>query len=267
MGIVGLDYCGSTLISNVMSGLPGVINAGESHWIIDRNLGCRECHSKPCPVFDGLLLGELRSLDLETESWWGRIGQHTGAELIISSDKLPRHYDRFGCPDYLLYLHKSPESNIISWCKRKFRIDGEIPDQFSSEQILSGMRWWIEISTANMEWLSTQDSDISEMSLESFSSNPKSMLKSICGWLGIEYDHTAIEFWNRELHYIGGNHSVKRTDPGNHFYKRVVKDNRWESLISEGDLRAIMDNSEIQSINKRIMQICHAKRSSFFRLP
>ena len=35
LGIIGLDYCGSTLISNVLSGLPaGVYNAGESHWIL-----------------------------------------------------------------------------------------------------------------------------------------------------------------------------------------------------------------------------------------
>jgi hypothetical protein len=164
-------------------------------------------------------------------------------------------------------LHKSPESNIISWCKRKFSLDGQIPEQFSSEQILSGVRWWIDISSENLDWLSSQDSDISEMSLESFSTDPKSMLKSICGWLGIEYDHTAIQFWNRELHYIGGNHSVKRTDPGNHFYKRVAKDERWKKLISEIDLKEIQENPEIISINERIMEVCHSQKSSFFRLP
>ena len=35
IGIVGLDYCGSTLINNILSGLPDCIGAGETHWIID----------------------------------------------------------------------------------------------------------------------------------------------------------------------------------------------------------------------------------------
>ena len=96
MGIVGLDYCGSTLVSNVLSSLPGVLNIGESHWIIDRNLGCRECHNKPCPVFTNSMLYELRNLDLSKKSWWDAISNHTDADMIISSDKLPKHYELFG---------------------------------------------------------------------------------------------------------------------------------------------------------------------------
>ena len=267
LGIIGLDYCGSTLISNVLSGLPGVYNAGESHWILDRNLGCRECHRSPCPVFSENLLHRLRSMDLQKMNWWEEIGLQVGAEMVVSSDKLPRHFERFGVPDYLLYLHKAPESNIVSWCKRKFNSHDNLQNRFTTEQINKGIDWWSRVSKDNLEWLSNQKSSLSELSLEEFSENPKSSLRVICSWLGIEYEPSAIEFWNRELHYIGGNHSVKRTSPDNHFYNRIVQDRRWESMISDSDRYSIQNNEEIKSIQKQILEVCRSGQSSFFRLP
>ena len=112
LGIVGLDYCGSTVISNVLSGLPGAINVGESHWIIDREIGCKECGRKPCPVFTNRLLFRLRNEEISSGLWWEIISKETGSDLIISSDKLPKHYDRFGTPEFILFVHKDPRANI-----------------------------------------------------------------------------------------------------------------------------------------------------------
>ena len=89
IGIVGLDYCGSTVISNVLSGLPGAVNVGESHWIVDRGIGCKECGTKSCPVFTNRLLSRLRNEDTKSGHWWEIISEETGAEINISSDKLP----------------------------------------------------------------------------------------------------------------------------------------------------------------------------------
>ena len=113
LGIVGLDYCGSTLVSNVLSSMPGVLNVGESHWIIDRNLGCRECHKKPCPIFTTAMLNDLRSCDLSKENWWDVISRHTDADLVISTDKLPKHYDLFGVPDNLLFFIRNPNQTLL----------------------------------------------------------------------------------------------------------------------------------------------------------
>ena len=56
---------------------------------------------------------------------------------------------------------------------------------------------------------------------------------SLCGSLGIEFDPTSINFWNRDLHYIGGNHSVKRLSPNKHFYQKIVVDERWRDHLTD----------------------------------
>ena len=268
LGIVGLDFCGSTVVSNVLSSMPGVLNIGESHWIIDRGLGCRECHNQPCPVFTRPMLGGLRSLDLESNNWWEEIAKYTDAELIVSSDKLPKHYDRFGVPDYLLFLHKDPKSNIVSWCKRKFRNEeGKTPEIFSSEQITRGVNWWVNISNMTLKWLENQEADISTMALEDFSEDPRRMTKSLCGWLGVEYDPTSIDFWKRDLHYIGGNHSVRRMGSEQHFYQMIAVDERWRLRISQEDSERIENDNEINGILQSFQGIARRGGSRFFRLP
>ena len=55
------------------------------------------------PVFTNRLLSRLRIADTNDESWWEIIFEETGSETIISSDKLPKHYDRFGTQN-IFYL-------------------------------------------------------------------------------------------------------------------------------------------------------------------
>ena len=267
MGIVGLDYCGSTLVSNVLSSLPGVLNVGESHWIIDRNLGCRECHNKPCPVFTRSMLDDLRAAELTEQSWWEIISSHSDADLIISADKLPKHFDLFGVPDNLLFLYKDPKANIVSWCKRKFELPSEGAKIFIDDEVEIGINWWLEMTSKLLEWLERQDREISTISLEKFAKDPRGATLSLCGWLGIEYDPTSIDYWNRELHYIGGNHSVKRLQPSRHFYRRIAVDDRWKGHLSDISKEKIDNNEEIIRLLGRISNISSNRKSSFFRLP
>lgn len=251
LGIVGLDYCGSTVISNVLSGLPGTVNVGESHWILDRGIGCTECAKKPCPIFTPLLLSKLKGAVLEEENWWGIISQETGAELIVSSDKLPKHYERFGVPDYLMFVHKDPRANIYSWCRRKFLSKDDSDAILTSEQIDSGISWWLSVTGTIVDWLENQDSDISVVNLEAFAENPREMIRGISSWVAMEYDPSTIEYWTRELHYIGGNHSVKRMDQNRYFYNRISIDERWKIHISESDAKRIANNGEISMLLER----------------
>tara|TARA_B100000945_G_C20354286_1_gene583823 strand:- start:343 stop:1128 length:786 start_codon:yes stop_codon:yes gene_type:complete len=251
LGIVGLDYCGSTVISNVLSGLPGTVNVGESHWIIDRGIGCKECGRKPCPIFTNRLLSRLRNEDIDSGMWWEIISKETGSELIISSDKLPKHYDRFGTPDFLLFVHKDPRANIYSWCKRKFSSSYESESIFSTEEINSGIEWWKKVTRDIVEWMEEQTCEIAVISLEDFARNPREMVRGISTWVASDFDPSTVEFWRRELHYIGGNHSVKRMNPDRHFFNRIDIDERWKEGISDTDSSRIMQSREINSLLER----------------
>ena len=251
MGILGLDYCGSTVISNILSGLPGVVNVGESHWILDRDLGCRECGTASCNVFTGRLLSRLKNEGVEGGRWWEIISEETGAEIIVSSDKLPRHYARFGTPDQILFLYKDPRANIYSWCKRKFPDALDDGRQFQPKEVESGINWWLTVTENIVSWIESQPSEVAVMKLEDFASSPHEMIRGVSQWLGTEFDPNAIEFWKRGLHYIGGNHSVKRLDQTRHFYNRITKDERWKDHIP-ADLSDLISNSpEIEALLQR----------------
>ena len=254
IGIVGLDYCGSTVISNVLSGLPGAVNVGESHWIVDRGIGCKECGTKACPVFTNRLLSRLRNEDTSSGQWWEIISEETGSEIIISSDKLPKHYDRFGTPNFLLFVHKDPRANIYSWCKRKFPSRNESKSLFTTEEINSGIEWWKKVTKDIVEWLEVQICQIAVISLDDFARNPREMVRGISTWIASDFDPASIEFWRRELHYIGGNHSVKRMDPSRHFFNRIDIDERWKKRISEEDSTRIVESTEINSLLERAKQ-------------
>ena len=258
LGILGLDYCGSTVVSNVLSGLPGVVNVGESHWILDRELGCRECGSGACPVFSKKLLSRLRKEDIGDGAWWDIISQETGFDIIISSDKLPRHYERFGIPDKILFLYKDPRANIYSWCKRKFPEAVEESRNFSESEIKAGIGWWLTVTNRIVNWIEAQSSSIAAISLEDFTKNPSNMVRGISRWLGTEFDPSAIEFWNRELHYIGGNHSVKRLDNTRHFYNKITMDNRWKDHIDSSASEDITSNPGIKDLLARALSCSNA---------
>ena len=251
LGILGLDYCGSTMLSNVLSGLPGVVNVGESHWILDRGLGCKECGNSECGIFSTKLISRLTSEDIHGGRWWDIILQETGQEIVVSSDKLPKHYDRFGTPDKLLFLYKDPCANIYSWCKRKFPIAIEEGRKFNQEEVLAGISWWLVVTDRIITWLEGKNAEVACVNLEDFVNNSHEMTKGIAQWIGADFDPMAIKFWKRELHYIGGNHSVKRLKSNRYFYKKITKDLRWKENLSESDIALIVDNEKIRDLIQR----------------
>jgi len=83
---------------------------------------------------------------------------------------------------------------------------------------------------------------------------PREMVRGISTWIASDFDPASIEFWRRELHYVGGNHSVKRMDPNRHFFNRIDIDERWKKRISEEDSTRIIESIEINSLLERAKQ-------------
>ena len=115
----------------------------------------------------------------------------------------------------------------------------------------SGIEWWEKVTRDIVEWLEKQSCEIAAISLEDFARNPREMIRGISTWLASDFDPSSVEFWRRELHYIGGNHSVKRMNPERHFYNKISVDERWRGRISESDSSMIMKSVEINSLLER----------------
>lgn len=269
VGIVGLDYCGSTLINNILSGLPGCIGVGESHWIIDQGRHkhqtghCKECWTQPCPVFTENTCRLLQNEgSLEPGQWWQIIAESAGADVIVSADKRPKHYVRFGIPDKILMMIKDPRSHIVSWCRRKFppveKSDveayhkGEVGDGLLDEQFTKGLNHWVRETQTHLDWCIETDKPVTVVSLESLALDDESILKEIADWIGVDYDPAALRYWETDLHYIGSNHSVKRMGKERYFFKTIKLDERWKQALSDEQANRIMDDARVIELLKRL---------------
>lgn len=248
IGIVGLDYCGSTLMNNILSGLPDCIGAGETHWIIDSKKNpnqrgrCTECYNQECPVFSEELLNTMQTMKIEPNGeWWDIISKFSNCRFVISGDKRPRHYDKFGIPDKLLFMLKDPRAHIVSWAKRKYLQPNQNLKQYNQgntnlelndEQFNEAFTTWLRETRKHITWCIESKKDLAVVSLEHFVVNDEYMLAQIADWMGADFDAKALEYWNTDLHYIGSNHSVKRIKQDRYFFKEVKKDRRWEDVLT-----------------------------------
>ena len=261
VGIVGLDYCGSTIINNVLSGLPNCIGIGESHWIVDKHKNskqsgrCTECYNNDCPVFTDELLELLQHKSyIKERKWWTTIAESSGKNIVISADKRPHHYDRFGVPDKLLFIVKDPRSHIVSWARRKFLSpeeslkeynQGQVEFNFTDEQFDEALKIWIRDTRKHISWSIESGKELAVVSLESFIDNDAEVLQLLAGWLGTDCNLDALKYWETDLHYIGSNHSVKRIGKERYFFKELKVDKRWENVLSEEQVNTIITNEKI----------------------
>jgi hypothetical protein len=269
VGIVGLDYCGSTLMNNILSGLPGCIGVGESHWIVDRVRNerqsglCTECFDNPCPVFTEDVYQRLSVEDaLEPGDWWRVIAESAKENVIISADKRPRHFDRFGVPDKLLLMVKDPRSHIVSWCRRKFPPveksevqayhRGEVEEQLSDKQFTQALNFWVRETRKHVDWCVETGKPLVVVPLESIVSDGEGELKSIADWMGVEYNPSALQYWETDLHYIGSNHSVKRMRKDRYFFKTIKRDERWKKVLTDEQANQIMGDERVVELLNRL---------------
>lgn len=113
LGIIGPAHCGSTVVSRVLSSLPGVIAPGELHWLFDTpRLDMHAPHlcfgcGASCPVFGGLSPGEPQHIT--RENVYDEVATlFGGADVLISSDKSIEEYQKYRRqPDLLLLLTRS----------------------------------------------------------------------------------------------------------------------------------------------------------------
>ena len=109
--------------------------------------------------------------------WWNKIGTFSGCEFVISADKRPHHYDRFGVPDKLLFLVKDPRAHIVSWAKRNFLQaeqtlkdynEGSVDFELSDSQFEQALFIWLRETRKHISWCLETKKDFAVVSLESF---------------------------------------------------------------------------------------------------
>ena len=205
--------------------------------------GCRECGDAPCPIFTAELLEQLRQCPKTGDPWWKTISDHTGSEVIVSSDKRPRHYDRLGHPDYLLMTIKNVREHVFSYARRPKTRAGE-PEVFNQEDISKAINKLVKDYRAMFKWIRELSLPLKIVSIEEVLDQPAFQIRQVCDWAGVPFVDVSFDYHAVPHHYIAGNFSVRRGK------KNRVKhaNSRWQTRLTDQMQKMIVEDRRILSI-------------------
>lgn len=203
--IIGMSFCGSTVLSYVLGALPGLATIGESHWINSEPLPgadpamCGHCGIE-CEVLSAEFLRSMRAGEVE---WYPRLAHRLGTHMLVSADK---DFDVIIKYDPKLFLDaifcfRSPLASFRSYIRSANLAPSDGPLLELSEY-LSYWGWFYE----NALQVPVQGNRVF-VNWESFSSAPEPELLRLCNLLGVEFDLAALSYWRKIQHAVGGNFS------------------------------------------------------------
>lgn len=234
IGIVGRDFCGSTMLLKMLSCLDGVETAGEMHWLIDAPSGgslkthagwpvTRRCvvHGDACQQLTPAFVDGPHA----PETLYGEVAEALGAKVLVSADKAPLHYQRFvehGKLDAIV-LFKSPRAQVSSDMHNERR------------GFFEALDLWIATYQQIIEWVlsAKYPARTSFVSYEQLALKPELMMRAICAHHDLPSPpEDFIERFTsannaKAYHCIGCSpHSHERGD--------MAVDSRWKEELNEG---------------------------------
>lgn len=253
IGIISENYSGSTVLCRLFTGINGCLPLGETAYIAyesDSPRGrCGLCLSKECPIWSDALLGKLRT----STTWWEDISKHTGATVLISSDKSIQRWFSLGLPSEFILLWKNPLAWVTSYVCHTYN-DGAVLN-------LPLEDFYIHISVARFNMLyrgiirmiKEIGRPFVKLCWDNLCTSPEREFSRVCNSLGLDFNKEALDFRQFDHHHIGGNGSVRLPrESGNHDYRdRYLKqfgsgialDTRYKDILTPKQIRYIEDNT------------------------
>jgi hypothetical protein len=263
IGIFGLSYCGSTMLSYIFSNHSKVFSVGESHWLVDpkpkwcnhdtgKCIICRDFRGVECDFFTPEFRAKLtkETLPIRVAE---RAKELYNIDNVIYSDKNFMNYKvlfKKAKLDKAIFLFKRPEGFIHSYLRHTKHI---YPEKSLYQIFRQGLVLYEQASSNNRIWLDEYKINTLYVFLEDFQRDPVKILKHICHFLGLEYEEGMEEYWNNNptFHQIGGNSAPRlsfqsKEQVANSFFrfkedpewylkinKQIVLDERWKTLEPE----------------------------------
>jgi len=214
VGIVGLPYCGSTIIGRLFSCVPGVAPAGEVGWLVtwpsclEAPPTCTRC-GEACPVW---------TPQVRYRPWNARnllrdvAALFDAATTIVLGDKYPALYDAHGLPERAVLLFRHPVGMALS----AFNHDGTAPERYYDV--------WAAWYRDAMAWCAARfGSETVYVDHDAFMARPDAALTALCGALGLTAPVVPLPLPEKlEDHYFAGNRWM-----GAH--RTLAPDQRWRT--------------------------------------
>lgn len=221
---------------------------------------CRECESAPCRIFTDELLTRLRTMEDPHGQWWSTIAESANVSNIVSADKKAFHYDKLGVPDYLLLVAKDAREHVLSFAKRRPKDPAQGDDpRMSDEAIEAGINSLFKGYQGILRWIKRHSFSVRVENFELVLDDPRTRMREICEWCGIEYVDCDFDYANHEQHYIGGNFSLKRHPQ----YREKHSNTRWMNFLTEKQQQRILEDENLRSIAESLKQLDPTHDSHF----
>jgi hypothetical protein len=233
IGIVGRDFCGSTMLLRLFACVPGVEPVGELHWLLDApaNMGVktragwtvsRECVvcGAECEAFTPEFVNGAHDKHLLYE----QVAKRLDASVIVSGDKMPMHYERFVQPGEMdaIVLYKSPQAQVYSDMKNEER-------DFDDALLL-----WCRAYDSIIKWVMRPGfvRSVVYVCYEDLAESPLSEMSRICSALELHEppEDLVEQFLSTQLdkryHCIG-------CSPHSHRRGEIIVDKHWQEALTQ----------------------------------
>jgi len=222
LSILGPVYTGSTMLSGLLHGLPGVMSIGEIHHYYTGQFGCSLCGpSKKCPVLSLLSTKKLGDGKRLYEQL-AEVGSELGFDIVTNSDKsidtVMSHVPA-GVADGII-MFKSPEAYIASFIRH---------GQATSEgrDILESIPKWFQYIRA---WSRSHMRRVAYVEYEQLAGQPEETFTRLCAALDLPKPALPLVFPpEKPWHNVAGN-----TDAYygvSHGPRSIYLDDRWKTEL------------------------------------
>ena len=235
--ILGISYCGSTLLSLLLGKADNVFSVGEAHWLLHGQPQCHICVDS-CVFYDSEFLKSLNWNNL-TCKIGGRAKTKYGCDIVLYSDKNEKFYRqifRRNKPDAFILLFKNPKAFVASCLKHN------PADSLKQRKayIRKAIRQYEIGYLFNLQYAKECNSRVVRVYYDDLLKNLSDKIKFICSELNIKYSKSLTSLNNlpEKSHQIGGNFRVNRD-----FLQKPIKlDDSWKKILTKEEADMV-DNS------------------------
>lgn len=212
VAILGVSYCGSTLLSLVLGALSGVANVGESHWLLEPRADKPRSTEEPTPVFEQcvwcgvdcpVLTNELRRrLADNPDAFFQILAEAQEADIIVTADKNYPHVVRRD-PDLhndALIVFREPLRNWQSHARRSNRTDEVARRRYLENWAIAYTNFLDNFPNTGTKVL---------VDFDRFLADPEDGLRYLCSALDLPFTTDALRYWQTRQHCVGGNREVR----------------------------------------------------------
>lgn len=235
--ILGISYCGSTLLSLLLGKAERVFSVGEAHWLVQGQPQCYIC-SGDCSFYSKDFLEEVSWSNLTTQIT-KRAKAKYGCDIVLYSDKNEKFYRQLfnrDKPDVFLLLFKSPKAFVTSYLKHSSTSSA----RQRKANIRKAIRQYEVGYLLNLKYAKETGSKVIKIYYDDLIQRMPEQIKMICSQLNIEYSKnlTNLQKLPEKLHQIGGNFRVS----SDFLHKPIKLDDSWKDYLTKKEIKMIDDS-------------------------